>query len=210
MAGIWRPALPDWPESFAIITCESDADLAPYEDRKSIFLLPERWGEWLSGRAPEEDVLKPAPAGSLAVTRVGSDGAKEIVDIPRPLLGAVPILVLLSMDGSRRLWSPSSSLTSRSRSRLHNAIFVTRLVDCRASMDVKPRRLLRGLAPALDHEKVLKPALDRIKLITQPVANLCPHVPILRDPFHFQVAMEVDAERLHLPFVHEHDGRPAP
>jgi putative SOS response-associated peptidase YedK len=70
-AGVWRPALPDWPASFAIITCEAGPDLAPYEDRQSVFLRPAVWGDWLSGRAREEEVLRPLPAGSLVVNPAG-------------------------------------------------------------------------------------------------------------------------------------------
>ncbi len=32
-AGIWRPATRDWPEAYAIITIESNGDIAPYQDR---------------------------------------------------------------------------------------------------------------------------------------------------------------------------------
>jgi putative SOS response-associated peptidase YedK len=66
-AGTWRPELADWPASYAIVTCEAGPDLAPYEERQSVFLPPPTWGEWLSGRAREEDVLKALPAGSLVV-----------------------------------------------------------------------------------------------------------------------------------------------
>jgi putative SOS response-associated peptidase YedK len=84
MAGIWRPALPDWPASYAIITCEPGPDLSPYEDRQSVFLPPDTWGEWLSGRAKEEDVLKPAPPGSLAVSRVGRTPSIKRREVPIP------------------------------------------------------------------------------------------------------------------------------
>ena len=69
-AGLWRPALSDWPASFAIITCEPGPDLAPYEDRQSVFLPPAVWGYWLGGKGFEEALLRPLPAGSLKVTRL--------------------------------------------------------------------------------------------------------------------------------------------
>jgi putative SOS response-associated peptidase YedK len=69
-AGVWRPALPDWPASFAIITCEPGPDLALYEERQSVFLPPAVWGDWLSGRASEEELLRPLSAGSLKIARL--------------------------------------------------------------------------------------------------------------------------------------------
>jgi putative SOS response-associated peptidase YedK len=70
-AGIWRPALPDWPASYAILTCEPGPDLAPYEDRQSLFLAPTKWADWISGRTTEQELLTPLPAGTLRVQRVG-------------------------------------------------------------------------------------------------------------------------------------------
>ena len=37
-AGIWRPATRDWPESYAILTIEANADIAPYHDRQMAVL----------------------------------------------------------------------------------------------------------------------------------------------------------------------------
>lgn len=70
-AGVWQPERSGWPAAYAIITCAPGPDLAPYEDRQKVYLAQEMWGEWLSGRAREEDVLKPLPAGTLKVTRLG-------------------------------------------------------------------------------------------------------------------------------------------
>ncbi len=46
-AGIWRPATRDWPEAYAIITIESNDDIAPYHDRQMAVLGREDRVSWL-------------------------------------------------------------------------------------------------------------------------------------------------------------------
>lgn len=41
-AGIWRPAINDWPESYAILTIEANDDLAPFHDRQMVVLRREQ------------------------------------------------------------------------------------------------------------------------------------------------------------------------
>ncbi|HAO42295.1 SOS response-associated peptidase [Bradyrhizobium sp. INPA01-394B] len=68
-AGIWRPATRDWPEAYAIITIESNGDIAPYHDRQmAVLRRNERMG-WLDAMRPEADILCPLPAGSFRVSR---------------------------------------------------------------------------------------------------------------------------------------------
>ncbi len=57
-------------EAFAMLTVEPGADVAPYHDRQIVVLGREAWGRWLDGPEPEA-VLRPLPAGSLSVERVG-------------------------------------------------------------------------------------------------------------------------------------------
>jgi len=82
-AGVWRPALPDWPASYAILTCDPGPDLAPYEDRQSVFLAPSMWAEWISGRLTTDELLTPLPAGTLRVQRVGRQPTYKPVQMPK-------------------------------------------------------------------------------------------------------------------------------
>jgi len=45
-------------------------DVAPYHDRQLAVLRPEDWAAWIDLRVPEADLLKPLPAGALAVETV--------------------------------------------------------------------------------------------------------------------------------------------
>lgn len=71
-AGIWRSATADWPEGYAILTTEANAEVAPYHDRQMTVLSREHRMAWLDRTCPDETLLRPLPAGSYAVSR--SDG----------------------------------------------------------------------------------------------------------------------------------------
>ena len=61
-AGIWRPATADWPEAFAILTIEANADVAPFHDRQMAVLRRNRRMAWLDRTCREEELLQPLPA----------------------------------------------------------------------------------------------------------------------------------------------------
>lgn len=66
-AGIWRPASPDWPEAYAILTLAANPDVAPYHDRQmAVIRRPDR-RRWLTPDDDCEDLLRPLPARSFAV-----------------------------------------------------------------------------------------------------------------------------------------------
>jgi len=66
-AGIWRPASEDWPESYAVLTTAANPDVAPYNDRQMAVIRREERMAWLDLTAPEEELLRPLPAGSFRV-----------------------------------------------------------------------------------------------------------------------------------------------
>lgn len=78
-AGIWRPATRDWPEAYAIITIESNSDIAPYHDRQMTVLRRDERMDWLDMKRPEEDVLRPLPPGSFRVSRLHQGRAQPML-----------------------------------------------------------------------------------------------------------------------------------
>ncbi|MCG5487602.1 MAG: SOS response-associated peptidase [Sinorhizobium meliloti] len=72
-AGIWRPAIEDWPEAYAILTIEANADLAPFHDRQMAVLTRDQRLAWLDGVVPEDEILRPLPAGTFRVKRHSID-----------------------------------------------------------------------------------------------------------------------------------------
>jgi putative SOS response-associated peptidase YedK len=69
-AGLWRPAAPDWPEAYAILTVSANADVAPFSDRQLAVLRRGQRMEWLDLTRPEHELLRPLPRGTFCVERV--------------------------------------------------------------------------------------------------------------------------------------------
>jgi putative SOS response-associated peptidase YedK len=69
IAGLWRSD-PAVGAAFTMLTCEPSPDVAPYHSRSIVVLPPAECGRWLDPAIPAREVLKPLPAGSLAVEQV--------------------------------------------------------------------------------------------------------------------------------------------
>lgn len=69
IAGLWSEDA-DGALSFTMLTTEPGPDIAPYHDRQVCVILPEDWAHWLFLTKPEEELLKPLPAGTLEVVTV--------------------------------------------------------------------------------------------------------------------------------------------
>lgn len=65
--GVWRPAKPDWPEAYAILTVEANADVAPYRDRQMAVLRREQRLDWLDSLVADDELFRPLPHGSFHV-----------------------------------------------------------------------------------------------------------------------------------------------
>ena len=70
IAGLWRDGEDGAPASFTMLTTEPGPDVAPYHDRQVVVLHPRDWAAWLFLTRPEEELLRPLPAGSLLVETV--------------------------------------------------------------------------------------------------------------------------------------------
>jgi putative SOS response-associated peptidase YedK len=70
VAGIWRETK-DVGEAFTMLTIEPGPDIAPYHDRQIVILDRRDWAAWLDPSVSSTTILKPLPAGCLAVEQVG-------------------------------------------------------------------------------------------------------------------------------------------
>jgi putative SOS response-associated peptidase YedK len=57
-------------EAFTLLTTEPGPDVAPIHDRQMVVLDRPDWLAWLDLIRPESELLRPLPAGSLAVEQV--------------------------------------------------------------------------------------------------------------------------------------------
>jgi putative SOS response-associated peptidase YedK len=64
-AGIWRPASAIWPEAFAIVTIEANADVQPLQERQGHVILRGQHMAWLQGASSKGDELRPLPEGAF-------------------------------------------------------------------------------------------------------------------------------------------------
>jgi putative SOS response-associated peptidase YedK len=64
--------------AFALLTTAPGPDVAAYHDRSIVTLAPAAGLEWLTLSRPAREILKPPPAGALAVRTLRRDG----VDLP--------------------------------------------------------------------------------------------------------------------------------
>jgi len=70
IAGIWRAVKDGAQPAFTMLTTAPGPDVAPYHDRQVVVLKPEDWSAWLALDRAEGELLRPLPAGSLAVETV--------------------------------------------------------------------------------------------------------------------------------------------
>lgn len=70
LAGIWRPASGNWPEAYAVLTTNSGPDLESYAHRQMVIIPRHRKMAWLDLATPDEELLIPSPAGTLAIEQV--------------------------------------------------------------------------------------------------------------------------------------------
>jgi putative SOS response-associated peptidase YedK len=70
IAGLWREGGGNHPPSFTMLTTTPGPDVAPIHDRQIVVLQPKDWRHWLDLTKDEADLLRPLPAGSLAVEMV--------------------------------------------------------------------------------------------------------------------------------------------
>ena len=70
VAGIWRTDK-EVGEAFTMLTMPPGPDIAPYHDRQIAILDRADWAAWLDHSVSAKAILKPLPAGSLAVEQVG-------------------------------------------------------------------------------------------------------------------------------------------
>jgi putative SOS response-associated peptidase YedK len=80
-AAIWRPATEDWPEAYAILTIEANVDIAPFHDRQMAVLTRDQRMAWLDGMLPEDEILRPLPAGTFRLKRHAGAPAQPMLAV---------------------------------------------------------------------------------------------------------------------------------
>jgi putative SOS response-associated peptidase YedK len=69
-AGLWRPMPDGAGDAFTLLTTKPGPDVALIHDRQMVILDRSDWLAWLDLTRPEQELLRPLPAGSLTVEQV--------------------------------------------------------------------------------------------------------------------------------------------
>lgn len=71
LAGIWEPAMADWPLCFRIVTVAAAPEVAQHQDRHGAIVHRRQVLQWLDHQVPEGDLLVTPPARTFVVEALG-------------------------------------------------------------------------------------------------------------------------------------------
>lgn len=72
LAGIWEPALGDWPLSYRIITVDANNEVSLYQERQGAIIHRRQVMHWLDGTVPDEQLLVTPPPRTFVVGEIGA------------------------------------------------------------------------------------------------------------------------------------------
>ncbi len=73
LAGIWEPAMGDWPLSFRIITVAANPEVSRYQERHGAIIRRHQVMDWLDRTVPENELLATPPAHIFLIDKLGSE-----------------------------------------------------------------------------------------------------------------------------------------
>lgn len=76
IAGIWRP-VESGSAVFTMLTCAPGPDVAPIHNRQVVVLDRSQWAAWLDPTQPEQELLRPSPAGASNVEQIEKGARQE-------------------------------------------------------------------------------------------------------------------------------------
>lgn len=76
LAGIWEPAMGDWPVCYRIVTVAANPEVARYQDRHGAIIHRRQVMQWLDHTVAETDLLETPPARTFIVERL-AQGSRE-------------------------------------------------------------------------------------------------------------------------------------
>lgn len=70
LAGLWEPAMGDWPVSYRIVTVDANPKVMRYQERHGAIIHRRQVMQWLDRQVPEADLLVTPPAHLFTVTEI--------------------------------------------------------------------------------------------------------------------------------------------
>jgi putative SOS response-associated peptidase YedK len=72
LAGIWEPAMGDWPLSYRVATVPANPEVVRYQERHGAIIYRRQVRQWLDLTFAEPDLLVTPPAHTFVVEEVGA------------------------------------------------------------------------------------------------------------------------------------------
>jgi putative SOS response-associated peptidase YedK len=81
LAGVWEPAMADWPLCYRIVTVAANPEVAHYQDRHGAIIHRRQVMHWLDGSVANEDLLVTPPARTFVVEEIGARAIQTALEL---------------------------------------------------------------------------------------------------------------------------------
>jgi len=81
LAGIWEPAMADWPVCYRVITVGANPDVARFQERHGAIIHRRQVMQWLDHIVPEVDLLETPPARTFIVEEIGAGAFQPVLTL---------------------------------------------------------------------------------------------------------------------------------
>lgn len=79
LAGVWEPAMGEWPLCYRVVTVAATSEVARYQDRHGAIIHRRQVMQWLDRTSPEVDLLETPPARTLIVQEIGASAGQPML-----------------------------------------------------------------------------------------------------------------------------------
>ena len=77
LAGVWEPAMGEWPLCYRIITVAANTEIAHYQERHGAIIHRRQVMQWLDRSVPDDALLVTPPARTFLVEEVGAKAPRQ-------------------------------------------------------------------------------------------------------------------------------------
>ena len=79
IAGVWEPAMADWPLCYRVITVAANPEIARYQDRHGAIILRSEVVQWLDGTIPAANMIETPPAHTFLVREMAASARQTVL-----------------------------------------------------------------------------------------------------------------------------------
>jgi len=79
LAGVWEPAMGEWPLCYRVVTVAANSEVARYQDRHGEIIHRRQVMQWLDRTVPEIDLLETPPARTFIVEEIAASAVRPML-----------------------------------------------------------------------------------------------------------------------------------